>query len=163
MQTIFKIPEDKKDLLPELIKVDAQDIPDLGIKGGSVKLLVGRLGEVESPAKVQALPRVVMLMVTADSEAKMEVPLDSDLEHGYVYVFNGKCKLAGGQDWCEAGKGLWLFGDGTGLGLEAGEEGAKALIVAGKPLNEPWVKMLGEYISRGKSVLELLVTTFLAD
>ena len=99
MQTIFKIPEDKKDLLPELIKVDAENIPDLGIKGGSVKLLVGRLGEVESPAKVQALPRVVMLMVTADSEAKMEVPLDSDLEHGYVYVFNGKCKLAGGQDW----------------------------------------------------------------
>ena len=147
MQTIFKIPEDKKDLLPELIKVDAENIPDLGIKGGSVKLLVGRLGEVESPAKVQALPRVVMLMVTADSEAKMEVPLDSDLEHGYVYVFNGKCKLAGGQDWCEASKGLSVFGAGTGLSLEAGDEGAKLLILAAKPLNEPWVKMLGKFNS----------------
>ena len=146
MQTIFKIPDDKKDLFPEpeLVKVDAKDIPDLDIKGGSAKLLVGRLGQVESPAKVKALPRVVMLMVTADSEAKMEVPLESDLEHGYVYVFEGKCKLAGGQDWCEAGKGLWLFGGGTGLGLEAGEEGAKLLILAAKPLNEPWAKMLGE-------------------
>jgi len=142
-QTIFKIPDDKKDLLPELIKVDAKDIPDLNIKGGSAKLLVGRIGQIESPSKVQALPRVVMIMVTVDSEAKMEVPLDTDLEHGYVCVINGKCKLAGGQDWCEAGKGLWLFGGGTGLNLETGEEGAKALIVAGKPLNEPWFKMLG--------------------
>ena len=45
MQTIFKIPDDKKDLLPELIKVDAKDIPDLNITGGSAKLLVGHLGQ----------------------------------------------------------------------------------------------------------------------
>ena len=45
IQTIFKIPDDKKDLLPELIKVDAKDIPDLNITGGSAKLLVGHLGQ----------------------------------------------------------------------------------------------------------------------
>jgi len=143
VQTIFKIPEDKKDLLPELIKVDAKDIPDLGLSGGSAKLLVGRLGDVESPAKVKALPRVVMLKLKVNPEAKMEVPLDTDLEHGFVCITNGKCKLGGGQEWSEAGKGLWLFGEGKDLGLEAGDEGVEMLMVAGKPLNEPWVKMLG--------------------
>jgi len=143
IQTIFKIPEDKKDLLPELIKVDAKDIPDLGLYGGSAKLLVGRLGDVESPAKVKALPRVVMLLLKVNAEAKMEVPLDSDLEHGFVVITNGKCRLGGAQEWSEAGKGMWLFGPGKDLGLEAGDEGAEMLMVAGKPLNESWVKMLG--------------------
>jgi len=143
IQTIFKIPESKKDLLPELIKVPPKDIPDLNLSGGSAKLLVGRLGEVESPAKVKALPRVVMVMLTAEAGSKMAVPFDADLEHGYVYVIKGKCKLAGGDEWCEADKGLWLFGKGSELTVEAGEEGAKMLMLAAKPLNENWVKLLG--------------------
>jgi len=143
IQTIFKIPEDKKDFLPELIKVDAKDIPDLGLPNGTVRLLVGKLGDIESPAKVKALPRVVMLMVKASTSAKLTLPLDEDLEHGYVYVLNGKCKLGGQEEWCEAGEGLWLFGEGAALNVESGDDGVEALVVAAKPLNEPWFKMLG--------------------
>jgi len=143
VQTIFKIPNNKKDLLPELIKVDAADIPDLAVTGGTAKLLVGRLGNVESPAKVQALPRVVMVLLTVDAGSTMAVPLDADLEHGFVYVLNGKCKLGGGAEWCEAEKGMWLFGGGNELTVEGGEEGVKVLMLAGKPLGEDWVKLLG--------------------
>jgi len=143
VQTIFKIPEDKKHLPPELIRVEPSDIPDLGLSGGTAKLLVGHLGDIASPAKVQALPRVVVLMVTANANSKMEIPFDADLEHGFAYVIAGKCKLGGGEEWCEAEKGLWLFGEGASLGVEAGEEGAKLFMIAGKPLNEPWVKTLG--------------------
>ena len=71
IQTIFKIPDDKKDLLPELIKVAPEDIPDLGLNGATAKLLVGHLGNIESPARVKALPRVVMVMVSADAGAKV--------------------------------------------------------------------------------------------
>jgi len=145
IQTIFKIPAAKLEEFPapELIRVDAPDIPDLGLSGGSAKLLVGKIGNIESPAKVQALPRVVMITATVDANGTMVLPLDEDLEHGMIYVLNGKAKLGGGADWCEAEGGLWLFGQGGGLSIEAGEEGAKALITAGKPLNEPWVKLLG--------------------
>jgi len=142
-QTIFKIPEDKKDLLPELIKVEAKDIPDLGIDGCHASLLVGRLGKIESPAKVKALPRVAMLMIKAQAESRMKLPLDADLEHGFVVVVSGKCLLGGGDGWCEAGKGLWLFGQGAELEVVAGDNGVEALVVACKPLNEPWVKLLG--------------------
>jgi len=145
VQTIFKIPADKlKEFpVPELIRVEPADIPDLGLAGGTAKLLVGKLGNTESPAKVQALPRVVMVSIEINANAKMEVPLDDDLEHGMIWILKGKAKLGGGADWCEAGKGLWLFGKGAGMSIEAGEEGAKMLVTAGKPLNEPWVKMLG--------------------
>lgn len=145
IQTIFKIPEEKKKLfpVPELVKVDAKDIPDLAVDGGSAKLTVGRVGEVESPAKVKTLPRVVMMMLNVNANAVMKVPLDSDIKHGFVYVINGKCKLEGNEGWCQAHEGLWLFGEGGELAVEAGEDGMKALLVAGKPLNEPWVKLLG--------------------
>ena len=143
IQTIFKIPEDKKDLLPELVKVRSGDLPMLEVGGGSVKVLIGRMGQLESPAKLKALPRVVMLIVKLVSGGRIDVPLDADLEHGFVFVISGKCRLGGGEGWCEAGKGVWLFGGGEGLEVEAGEEEVEMLVVAGKPLNEPWVKLLG--------------------
>jgi len=144
VQTIFKIPDDKKDFLPELIKISPEDIPLLEAPAGCVvKLTVGKLGGVESPAKVKSLPRVVMLMVKAEGKATMELPLDEDLEHGFVYVVSGKCRIGNQDSWCEAGGELLIFGGGAGLKIESGEEGLEALVVAGKPLNEPWVKMLG--------------------
>jgi redox-sensitive bicupin YhaK (pirin superfamily) len=144
VQTIFKIPDDKKDYLPELIKVSPEDIPLLDAPAGCVvKLTVGKLGDVESPAKVKSLPRVVMLMVKAEGKATMELPLDEDLEHGFVYVVSGKCRIGNQNSWCEAGKELLIFGGGADLKIESGEEGLEALVVAGKPLNEPWVKLLG--------------------
>jgi len=143
VQTIFKIPDDKKDFLPELIKVKAEDIPVLDVAGGRVSLLVGRLGEIESPAKVKSLPRVVMLMVKSGGGTIMELPLDTDLEHGFVFVVSGKCRLGNKEGWCEAGNELCIFGGGSTLKVEIGEEGFEALVVAGKPLNEPWVKLLG--------------------
>jgi len=145
VQTIFKIPADKlaEFPTPELIRVEPNEIPDLGIAGGTAKLLVGKLGSAESPAKVQALPRVVMVSVEVSASGKMELPLDADLEHGMIWILAGKAKLGGGDDWCEAKQGLWLFGQGAGMSIEAGEEGVKLLITAGKKLDEPWVKTLG--------------------
>jgi len=144
VQTIFKIPAEKLAAhpVPELIRVEPEDIPDLGLAGGTAKLLVGKLGNIESPAKVQALPRVVMVHATVNANAAMEIPLDNDLEHGMIWMLAGKAKLGGGADWCEPGQGLWLFGQGAGLNVQAGEEGAKMLVTAGKPTNEPWVKAL---------------------
>ena len=37
IQTIFKIPEDKKDLLPELVKVRSEDLPMLEVEAGLSK------------------------------------------------------------------------------------------------------------------------------
>lgn len=145
IQTIFKIPQDKLHLPPELIRIDKDQIPVLEMDGGKVRLNVGKLGGVESPVKLKAFPRAVMLRAMVDKGKAMTIPLDGDLERGFVVVIDGKCKVGSGKEELGKDEGLLVFGSGGGLVLDncQGEGICDTLIVAGKPLNEPWVKLLG--------------------
>ncbi len=61
---------------------------------------MGKLGGIESPAKLKALPRFVLGRVNVNPGAKLELPLDEDLEQGVVYVIDGEGAVPGsnGQD-----------------------------------------------------------------
>ena len=144
MQTIFKIPNDKSDLPPELIKATKDQIPVIKIAGGELRLNLGKLGDVESPANPKALPRVVMARAFVEKGKKMEIPLDADLEHGFVYIVSGECKVGKEGEILSRDGGILLFGSGGNLCLdnEGKDSVCEALVVAGKPLNEPWVKLL---------------------
>jgi len=145
IQTIFKIPQDKLHLPPELVRVDKDKIPVLEMEGGKLRVNIGKHGGVESPAKLQAFPRAVMLRALVDKGKSMTIPLDEDLETGFVIVIAGKCKVGDEKDELAKDGGLVIFGKGGGLLLDncGGESSCDAIVVAGKPLNEPWVKMLG--------------------
>ena len=144
IQTIFKIPANKLDLPPELKKVTKDQIPVMKVEGGELRVNIGRLGDTESPATLKSLPRVVMARAFVEKGKTMNVPLDSDLEHGYVLVINGECKVGSEKESLSKGGGIIVFGSGGNLLLdnESGESLCDALVVAGKPLNEPWVKLL---------------------
>ncbi|XP_065051307.1 uncharacterized protein LOC135680983 [Rhopilema esculentum] len=145
IQTIFKIPADKLDLPPELIRVDRDDIPVMDLEGGKLRVNVGKLGNVESPVKLKAFPRAVMVRAFVDQGKTMEVPLDGDLEQGFVIVIEGMSKIGAEKEQLEKDGGCLVFGKGGSLLIDnsEGEHVCDALIVAGKPLNEPWVKLLG--------------------
>ena len=145
IQTIFKIPQDKLHLPPELIRIDKEQIPVLEMEGGKLRVNVGKHGDVESPVKLQAFPRAVMLRALIDQGKAMTIPLDEDLERGFVVVIQGKCKVGPEKEELAKDGGLVLYGSGGGLVLDnsEGEGPCDALVVAGKPLNEPWVKLLG--------------------
>jgi len=144
IQTVFKIPDDKLDLPPVLVKAAEKDIPVVKLDGGVARVMLGRLGKVESPARLQALPRVVILRIKIEAGKRMKVPLDEDFEHGLVFVISGGCKLGEEGVPAKEGGGCFLFGDGGELMIETGpEEQAEVFLVAAKPTGEPWVKMLG--------------------
>lgn len=145
IQTIFKIPKDKLCLQPELIRVKKEDVPVIELEGGKLRVNIGRHGKVESPAKLQAFPRAVMLRVAVDIGKSMRIPIDADLQHGFVIVIDGKCKVGAENQELEKDSGLLMFAEGGDLIIDNGdgEKVCDALIVAGKPLNEPWVKLLG--------------------
>merc|ERR1711971_785368 len=144
IQTVFKIPDEKLDLPPVLVKVAAEDIPIVKLDGGEARVMLGRLGKVESPAKLQSLPRVVILRICIEAGKRMKLPLDEHFEHGLVFVISGGCKLGEEGVAAAEGGGCFLFGDGGELIIETHtEEQAEIFLVAAKPLREPWVKMLG--------------------
>ncbi|XP_065051306.1 uncharacterized protein LOC135680982 [Rhopilema esculentum] len=145
VQAVFKIPADKLDFPPEVIRVGKDDIPVMDLEGGKLRVNVGKLGNVESPVKLKAFPRAVMVRAFVDQGKTMEVPLDGDLEQGFVIVIEGKSKIGAEKEQLEKDGGCLVFGKGGSLLIDnsEGEHVCDALIVAGKPLNEPWVKLLG--------------------
>ena len=50
--------------------------------------------------------------------------------------FEGRAHFGSGEDGVESGN-LVVFGDGDTLRAESGEQGARFLLVSGKPLGEP--------------------------
>jgi hypothetical protein len=57
--------------------------------GGSLLLLVGSNAGLSSAATLEAMPRFVLARVRVGPGATVSIPLDADLDHGFVHVLNG--------------------------------------------------------------------------
>ena len=57
--------------------------------GGSFQLLVGRNAGTSSPASVPAMPRFILARVEIPPGSNARIPLDTDLDHGFVYILGG--------------------------------------------------------------------------
>jgi len=70
--------------------------------------------------------------------------------HGFAYVFEGGLSLGTDEDArLLAAQQLAVLGGGPVVRLHAGEEGARVLLVAGRPLREPVVRH-GPFVMNSK-------------
>jgi redox-sensitive bicupin YhaK (pirin superfamily) len=69
--------------------------------------------------------------------ASFEQPLPA-VHNAFVYVYRGSVSI--GDTDVPAQRMAILVNRGDGVALTAGPDGAKALLIAGKPLNEPIVQ-----------------------
>jgi redox-sensitive bicupin YhaK (pirin superfamily) len=70
-------------------------------------------------------------------EATLALPIAIG-HQGFVHVFGGALRLAasGGEAEVRTGQ-LAVLSDGDHVGLRAGSEGVRLIVVAGRPLREP--------------------------
>jgi redox-sensitive bicupin YhaK (pirin superfamily) len=143
IQTIVKIPQDKLQHEPEHYKIKEAHLPVMKLKGGHLKVCIGKVGDMESPAKLKALPRFVIGRIKVDPGATIDIPLDEDLEHGFLYVIKGEGQVS--ACGIQQGDGAHVFGPGKVLSIQNKDASnpMDIYLAAGKPLNEPWVKLLG--------------------
>lgn len=92
-------------------------------------------------------PQLWDLQLPADSELNTTLPAALQ---GFVYLYEGSAQIDG--------KGLRLqganvLGDGDLLQLRAGADGARALLVAGRPLKEPVVQY-GPFVMNSREQIE---------
>jgi redox-sensitive bicupin YhaK (pirin superfamily) len=143
IQTILQIPQDKLQYEPEHYKIKEANLPVMILNGGHLKVCIGKVGDMESPAKLKALPRFVIGRVKVDAGATVDIPLDEDLEHGFLYVIEGEGQVSACD--IKQGDGAHVFGPGKVLSIQNKDDSKPMdiFMVASKPLNEPWVKLLG--------------------
>ncbi|MBE9552556.1 MAG: pirin family protein, partial [Proteobacteria bacterium] len=136
-QLWVNLPRKSKMCPPHYQNIDPDEIPEVARDGGvTVKLIAGRLDGVEGPIRgIQADPQYLDISIPADAVSDHEVAPD---HNAFIYVFGGGAEIGAGED--TAGKlirdgELAVLGEGDAVRIRAGDDGARLILVAGRPLN----------------------------
>ncbi|MCC4621677.1 pirin family protein [Xanthomonas cassavae CFBP 4642] len=104
--------------------------------GVTVKVIAGAVGEVVGPI-VQPATSPVYLDIALDAGAAWDYLLPEG-HNAFAYAFEGAVAVGEGDAARSLpAQELAVLGGGQCLTLQAGEQGARLILVAGRPLNEP--------------------------
>ena len=117
---------------------DAAQIPIESRDGANVKVISGITSLGTRGPIIQPLTDPLYLDIALDSGAEFLENIAAG-HNAFVYVISGKILLADDKaEQIELGHDqLAVLGPGDSVTLQAGNEAARFLLVAGKPLNEP--------------------------
>ncbi len=147
-QLWINLPASQKMSDPAYQEFSAAAIPETAGEGMRVRVLAGDFGGVRGVIDDPATD-VLYLDVALEPGRGFESPLADD-RNAFVYVFEGHATLAG-----EAlpRHTLAVLGKGENFAIEAGGEGARFILVAGRPLGEPVVQY-GPFVMNRREEIE---------
>ena len=141
-QLWVNLPASDKMRPPRYQNFEPEEVPAVRRNDGTViKVIAGTVDGVEGPVRgIAAAPVYMDLTVPAGIASDHEIAAD---HNAFVYVFAGGAEVGAGEN--EPGKlvrdgELAVLGHGDMLRVRAGEDGARLILVAGRPLNEPVAK-----------------------
>jgi len=153
-QLWINLPAAEKMSDPAYQEFGAGAIPDVSGECARVRVLAGeyggRLGAFRDP-----VTEVVYLDVALDAGAEFRLPLPAS-HNAFVYVFEGDA-VAVGQTLPR--HSLAVLGEGDEVDLDAGPEGARFILVAGKPIGEP-VARYGPFVMNTRDEIERAIADY---
>jgi quercetin 2,3-dioxygenase len=136
-QLWVNLPAKDKLSMPRYQDIGPERIPEVALPGGGkVRVIAGAHGDVHGPVQAEATaPLYLDVELTPGARFESVVPAG---HHAFVYPFVGDVTVRAPQRDTPLARGqLGVLGEGDGVALEAGASGARVLLVAGQPLNEP--------------------------
>ena len=137
-QLWLNLPAKDKMTEPRYQDITPDRIPmvDLGA-GASAKLIAGGLGSASGPVQTGAT-EPFYADITLQALAETTIPLP--MEHAaFAYVYEGQADI-GAPAHTTARSSIAVLSPGDAVRLVAGSQGARLILVAGKPLKEPVAK-----------------------
>jgi len=121
---------------PRYQGVESAEIPEAAQDGAHIRVIAGSVGGVTGPVDdVTVEPEYLDVTLAADATFTHPTPLGHTV---FAYLFEGEARFGAAGEPVAAGDGtVVLFGDGDSLTITAGDQGARFLLVSGKPLREP--------------------------
>ena len=145
--------------------IPAGEIPSVELAGGrSVKVIAGRIavegreltGPINAVAGSMATdPLYVDVQLPAGAAIALPVPAG---HHAFVYPFEGEVVIAGERIRQHSAA---VLADGDSVHVTAGAAGARFVLIAGRPLNEPVVQY-GPFVMNTPEEIEQAVADFRA-
>ena len=134
-QLWLNLPGRDKMCAPWYRDIPADQIPEAHAEGVTVRVIAGSALGVEGAMQREATEPVYLDMHLA-AGATFAQPLPPG-HNAFVYVYRGAVAIAGTDVPRQRMAILANAPDRDGVTLTAGAEGARAILVAGRPLNEP--------------------------
>ena len=139
-QLWVNLPAKDKLCPPRYQDIPPDAVPEVEIAGGagSARVVAGSFqGTAGAVSGIATDPLYLDLRLAPKAEITVPFPLG---HAALAYVYGGEAWAGSAPGMRLATAQLGVLGDGDELTLRAGEEGARLLLIAGKPLKEPIVR-----------------------
>ncbi len=147
-QLWINLPANEKMSAPGYQEFSPEAIPVVETNDATVRVLIGEYegqrGRVDDPHT-----NVQYLDVALRAGTMFTQRLDNDLS-GFLYVFEGDATMAGTALPTHT---FAVLGDGDTVQITAGSKGARFIVVAGRPINEPIVQY-GPFVMNTREEIE---------
>jgi len=139
-QLWVNLPATHKMTEPRYQDIDPEAIPVVDAGGGArVRVLTGAFRGVHGPVR-DVITDPVYLDVHLDAGGAVEIPLPEG-HNAFSYVHEGAIRIGAGGAAHDVARGeLAVLDRGASVFITGGSTPSKAIVVAGRPLNEPVVK-----------------------
>jgi len=138
------------------------DIPSTQIpvvplgEGVAVKVIAGTLGSVQGPIRgLSTDPRFLDVRLAPRVTFEAELPAG---HNAFLYAYEGEA-LVGAERTALPHRSAGLLSDGDGVRIEAGEQGAHLLLLAGIPIGEPVVQY-GPFVMNTREEIEQAIADY---
>ena len=156
-QLWLNLPAAQKMRAPWYRDIPAGDIPERTLPGGRVRVIAGQSADTRG-AMQRDTTEPLFLDITLEAGANFEQVLPP-AHNAFVYVYRGALSIAGTAVPQQRMAILANRADAGGVAFTAGQEGARAIVVAGAPLNEPIVQY-GPFVMNSKEEISQAVDDF---
>lgn len=132
--------------------IQPDDIPEIRLDGGRIKLIAGELelgGKKHKGAVVGKSTEPVYADLHLDASGQVTLPVPPSL-NAMVYLYEGDASLGASALKRAAAN---VLSDGDRVTVTAGPAGARLLLIAGKPIGEPVVQY-GPFVMNSREEIE---------
>jgi redox-sensitive bicupin YhaK (pirin superfamily) len=160
-QLWLNLPAADKMGTPGYRDIPTEEIPELRLAGATVRVIAGAShGVVGAVQKAHTEP--LYLDLHLEPGATFEQPLPAG-HNAFVYVYRGGLEIDGGSTRTTVPRErmavLANAADSDGVRVQAGADGARALLIAGQPLNEP-IAQYGPFVMNSTAEIHQAVADF---
>ncbi|ABD55430.1 pirin family protein [Jannaschia sp. CCS1] len=130
LQTWIALPEAAEDAAPDFVHAAKADLPLLEGEGKQLRLILGEAYGETNPVSTPSR----MFYADALLEAGAQLPLPEDHEDRGAYVLDGGVSVAG-QTFAKGQ--MMVFRPGDRIAMQAGEQGARVMLLGGDTMDGP--------------------------
>jgi len=131
------LPASQKMMNPRYRDVKKEQIPEISLNGGKVKvkIIAGEINGTKGPVQdVVTNPEYLDVTIDSDSEFTHNVTRGHTV---FAYLIEGKCYFDPDSDQLISAENLVIFDDGDSVRITTEDESVRFLLVSGKPIGEP--------------------------